>query len=141
MNELINFLSQQGIISKILRFNFKKNIINKQSKQKHPFGGFQVKQSPSQRKSISSMQKANFTIFKDKQPKLQTNWRGKAYFQCTIMAFRPLFKASILICLQILEEADRQHADDSFWLFYGLQSLNGRNSASCIYPLPNPTLF
>ena len=27
------------------------------------------------------------------------------------MAFRPLFKASILICLQILEEADRQHAD------------------------------
>ena len=30
------------------------------------------------------------------------------------MAFRPLFKASILICLQILEEADRQRADDSF---------------------------
>ena len=51
--------------------------------------------------------KANFTIFKDKQPTLFTNWRGKVYFQCTIMAFRPLFKASILICLQILEEADR----------------------------------
>ena len=49
------------------------------------------------------------------------------------MAFRPLFKASILICLQILEEADRQHTDDSFWLFYGLWSLNGRNSASYIY--------
>ena len=30
------------------------------------------------------------------------------------MAFRPLFKASILICLQILEEADLQRADDSF---------------------------
>ena len=26
-----------------------------------------------------------------------------------------------------LEEVDRQHAVDSFWLFYGLQSLNGRN--------------
>ena len=72
------------------------------------------------KKSISSMWKANFTIFKDKQPTLQTNWQGKAYFQCTIMAFRPLFKASILICLQIFEEANRQHADDSFWLFYGL---------------------
>ena len=30
------------------------------------------------------------------------------------MAFCPLFKASILICLQILEEADHQHADDNF---------------------------
>ena len=66
------------------------------------------------------MWKANFTIFKDKQPTLQTSWRGKAYSQCTTMAFRPPFKASILICMQILEEADRQHADDSFWLFYGL---------------------
>ena len=36
-----------------------------------------------------------------------------------VMAFRPLSKASILTCLQILEEADRQHADDRFWLFYG----------------------
>ena len=45
------------------------------------------------------------------------NWRGKAYFQCTIIAFRPLFIASIL---NMLEEADRQHADDRFWLFYGI---------------------
>ena len=35
------------------------------------------------------------------------------------MAFRPLFKASILINAD-LEDADRQHAEDSFWLFYGL---------------------
>ena len=39
------------------------------------------------------------------------------------MTFRRLFKASILInadSLPILEDADRQHADDSFWLFYGV---------------------
>ena len=34
---------------------------------------------------ISSTWKANFTILKDKQPKLYTNWRGKAYIQCTII--------------------------------------------------------
>ena len=28
---------------------------------------------------------ADFTIFKDKQLKLYTNQRGKAYFQCTII--------------------------------------------------------
>ena len=33
----------------------------------------------------------------------------------------------------IIKEADRQHADDSFWVFYGLYSLNGRNSTSYIF--------
>ena len=30
-------------------------------------------------------------------------------------------------------EADPQRADDSFYLFYGLQSLNGRNSTSYVF--------
>ena len=28
---------------------------------------------------------------------------------------------------------DREHADDSFWLFYGLYSLNGHNLTSYIF--------
>ena len=47
-----------------------------------------------------------------------------------VYGFHPVFKASILICLQFWEEAGR---DDSFWLFYGLYSSNGRYSTSYIF--------
>ena len=50
------------------------------------------------------------------------------YSYTQVMAF-------MLCFLQIIRrrEADRQLADDSFWLFYGLKSLNGRNWTSYIF--------
>ena len=137
---------------KLARHHLENKKYNKQTiKTKHPFEGFQVTQSRSQKhegknpspasaKPILRFLRINNQNYRPIggvrhifSVQLQTNWRGKAYFQCTIFAFRPFFKASILIYLQILEEADRQHADDNFWLFYGLWSLNSRNSASYIY--------
>ena len=67
-------LGGQGIISKILRFNFRKNIINKQSKQNILGNAITVAETVSQRHKKKNpspaVWKANFTIFKNKQPTL-----------------------------------------------------------------------
>ena len=64
-------LAGQGIISKNLRFNFRKNIINKQSKQNILGNAITVAETvPPRHKGKNpspAVWKANFTIFKDKQ--------------------------------------------------------------------------
>ena len=62
-------LAGQGIISKILRFNFRKNIINKQSKQNILGNAITVAETQGKNPS-PALWKANFTIFKNKQPTL-----------------------------------------------------------------------
>ena len=68
-------LARQGIISKILRFNFRKNIINKQSKQNILGNAITVavetvSQRHKKKNPSPAVWKANFTIFKNKQPTL-----------------------------------------------------------------------
>ena len=71
MNE---FPKLAGHHLKILRFNFRKNIINKQSKQNILGNAITVAETVPQRhkgkNSSPTVWKANFTIFKAKQPTL-----------------------------------------------------------------------
>ena len=55
-------LAGQGIISKILRFNFRKNIINKQSKQNILGNAITVAETQ-EKKSISSSVESQFYDF------------------------------------------------------------------------------
>ena len=72
MNE---FPKLAGHHLKILRFNFRKNIINKQSKQNILGNAITVAETVPQRHKLGKnsspiVWKANFTIFKAKQPTL-----------------------------------------------------------------------
>ena len=51
----------------------------------------------------------------------------------SLWLFILFFKPQYWYVCKFLKEADCQHADDTFWLFYGLKSLNGRNSTLYIY--------
>ena len=86
---------------------------------------------PETKAKIHLQWNASFTIFKDKKKKQNKRPIGgvRHIFSTQLNGgFHPHFFGKLL-----LEEADRLHADDSFWLFYGLQSLNGRNSTSYIF--------
>ena len=72
---------------------------------------------PATTAKIHPQWKANFTIFMDKQLKLETNRRGRRTFSVQLYTGNGF--SSSVFCKQ-LEEADRQHADDGFWLFYSL---------------------
>ena len=127
---ILFFKPQYWYVCKFLEEADCQHADDKQSKQairtKHSLDDFYVTRSVAEtwrQKSISSKWKANFTIFMDKQPKLLTNRRDKAYFQRTILLlFILFFKPQYWYVCKFLEEAHSQHADDRFWLFYRLST-------------------
>ena len=77
-------------------------------------------------KAISSTWKANFTILR-KTDKIMVRTIGRVrhifsvqLYTGRLWLFNLFLKPQYQYVSKFLEEADRWHAGDSFWLFYGL---------------------